>query len=268
MPLKMFEHGAVLVGDMFTVEPGQEECSKFLNSSIVGGIGAQTLDVKYYDYEDFEATPGSVREFVNIMTFVDDDVRYYCTTSASEIAQYLRYYLELFLSDAEAYRVNRIIDRYAAEHNHFDSGFRNNIVVGTPFFNDIFYASSWEVASSLFSFEEIHSLQKSMRRIRSSNLPIQKYFVNVFDGACRFVFEFNELNDECALMSMDFWEGTTFSCPRRSFEASLKPYIYFLSNWTLVLASYLCAIIFGQCAFGLYWETGLRARSLSSVFRR
>jgi len=264
MPLKMFEHGAVLVGDVFTVEPGQEECSKFLKSNIIGGIGAQTLDVKYYDYEDFEATPGSVREFVDAMTFVDDDVRYYCTTAASEIAEYLRYYLELFLSDSEAFRVHHIIDRYTWKHNHFDSGFRNNIVVGTPFFNDIFYTSSWAVASSLFSLEEIHSLQESMRRIRSSNLSIQKYFVNVFDGARKFEFEFNETSNECALVSIDFWEGTTFSCPKHSFEASLKPYIYFLSNWTLVLASYLCAITFGQCAFGLYWETGPRRH----LFRR
>lgn len=50
-------------------------------------------------------------------------------------------------------------------------------------------------------------------------------------------------------------EGPAFYCSLHDYENFIRPYILFLSNWSLLLGVYLSMRVFGQCAFVVCWET-------------
>lgn len=258
---------------MYTVEPGYDECAKYLSKPLRGGIGALSpTGTKYYDYHGSMSSLGNrnltspdkavfgpfLRDFISMMDYVDEDVRFYCVTSRGRVRDYLRSYLDHFLTSDQAAKVWQMINSYMQQHNHLESGYRENIVIGTPYFNDLFYATSWLVARCLFSPLAIESLQKSFQIIRGYNpfSPGHQTFVNYFDGGLTLGFFFDAQDDRCWMDDTLFIVSKDFHCSEKDFNKSFQPYILFLSNWTLLLACYLCMHAFGQCAFGLYWETG------------
>lgn len=267
------EPSRVLLGDIYTVEPGYDECAKYLSRPLRGGIGALSpTATKYYDYHGFmtsldnrnlsspdKAVSGPfLRDFISMMNYVDEDVRFYCVTSRGKVRNYVRNYLDYFLTSDQAAKVWQMIISYVQQHNHLESGYRENIVIGTPYFNDLFYETGWLVARCLFSSSAIESLQQSFQGIRGYDpfFPEHKVFVNYFDGGPMLRFFFDSQDDRCWMDNTLFFVSKDFHCSERDFNRSFQPYILFLSNWTLLLACYLCMHAFGQCAFGLYWETG------------
>lgn len=263
----------VWYGDVYTVEPGYDECAKYLSKPPRGGIGALSpTGTKYYDYRGFmpsfdnhdlsspdKAAFGPyLRDFISMMDYADEDVRFYCTTSWDKVRDYVRDYLNHFLTNDQSFEVRQMVNEYVRRHSHLESGYRQNIVIGTPYFNDLFYSTAWCVAQSLFSPAAISSLQSSFKNIQGYNplFPAHKAFVNYFDGGPVLRFYFDAWDDRCWMDNTLFIVSKDFHCSERDFEKSFQPYILFLSNWTLLLACYLCMHAFDQCAFGLYWETG------------
>ncbi|WP_308622538.1 hypothetical protein [uncultured Enorma sp.] len=260
-------------GDIYTVEPGYDECAKYLSILSRGGIGALSpLGTKYYDYDGFmpsldnisSSSPDevvfgpSLRDFLLMMDYVDEDVRFYCTTSRGKVYDYVRSYLNHFLTSEQAAEVWQKIHSYMNRHSHLESGYRANIVIGTPYFNNLFYETSWLVAQFLFSPALIESLQSSFINIRGfdPSFPSYKDFVNKFDGGETLQFFFDAPDNKCWMDDTLFIVSKDFHCSEKDFIKSLRPYVQFLSNWTLLLACILCMHAFGQCAFGIYWETG------------
>lgn len=263
----------VLHGAVYTIEPGCTECAKYLSVLRGGGIGARTVTAKCYDYTSFSWTspeydllPTSdamwrphLRNLVSMMNYVDENVRFYCITDRHKVRNYIRDYLDAFLTKAWANEIKQMINDYLTRRNHTESGYNANIVLGTPFYNDLFYSTSWKVAQALFDSSAIDSLLTSFRFIRGHNpkLPDFKTFVNRFDGGETIKFFFDVDDGQCRLDDTWFLISKDFHCSKNEYQKSLAPYILFLSNWTLLLACWLCMHEFGQCAFGLYWESGV-----------
>lgn len=267
------EKSKTVYADIYTVEPGYDECSRYLRPGVGGGIGAVAPKAtKYYSYTGVRPSfqnfsiddPGKATfgpllgDFLSMMNYVDEDVRFYCTTSRENVTNYVRSYLECFFTSSQARGLESAMSNYLRKHNVLESGYTQNVVLGTPFYNDIFYETSWMAAQSLFSGRNINSLQRSFMNIRGfdSSFPAGKAFVNYFDGAQCLNFYFDAPNECCRMDDTLFIVSKDFHCSRHDFEQSVQPFILFLSNWSLVLACYLCMHSFGQCAFGIYWETG------------
>lgn len=262
----------VLSGDVYTFGPGRLECMKHPSETWGGGIGLRTSSAKCYDYTSFSKARLScdclsasdaicmphLRNFVSMMGYVDEGVRFYYTTDRPRVRRYVRDYLDAFLTAAHANEIEDMIDDYLSWHGHAGSGYDMDIVVGTLFFNDLFYSTSWKAAQALFTEDAINSLLSSFPLIRGDNplLPYFKTFVNRFDGGetLRFVFDVDD--GRCRLDDTLFVFSKDFHCSENEYQRSLAPYTLFLSNWTVILACWMCMHEFGQCAFGLYWETG------------
>lgn len=262
-----------MIADVYTVEPGYQECDRYLRRGIGGGIGAlEPILTKYYSFtrlytsevNENVSSPSQAQfgpnlgDFLCLMDYVDEDVRFYCTTSKSKVRDYVRAYLEYYLTPGQADEIKWIINSYLKQHNHFESGYKENIVIGTPFFNDLFYATAWKVAECFFAQGEIDSLSQSFLRIPGNRpgRPRYRQFVSYLDSCREAYFQFDVFGDQCYLDKNVTVVSKVFHCSRDQYERSFRPYILFLSNWTLVLATYLCMRSFGQCAFGIYWETG------------
>jgi len=255
----------LLDSDRYTVEPGVDECRSKLNPGVNGGgIGSMdSTGTKYYDYYHGLDAPGSLQHFLNTLTTVEDDVTYYCATSYGAIKSYVTNYLSLFVSSGKA---KEIIDRceyYSRTHSHDEEAFflRRTIAVGTRFFNDIFYESAWAVAQELFpaSLRSNLTNQLTTKYMGVSQLPGWKIFVNTFDNDC-FEFEFTRSDNNVRIPTqLRKFPGTPwhYECSEHDYANSFRPFIYFLSNWTLLLLCLLAGEKFGQCAFGIYWETGI-----------
>ena len=95
----------------------------------------------------------------------------------------------------------------------------------------------------------------------TSPSPTWKVFVNEFDSDC-FEFEMSRSNNSVQLAQQQKLIGMHWyiKCSERDYQKSFKPYILFFSNWTLLLLCLLAGEKFGQCAFGIYWETGRLAQ--------
>lgn len=263
----MMTPSRVLLGEVYTVEPGYDECSRYLSRPLRGGIGALSpMATKYYDYQGFMSSFGdlggygspSLRDFVDMMDYVDEDVRFYCTADKQKVRECIKAYLDGFLTSAQAQEIRQIINAYLSQHSFVESGYKENIVVGTPFFNNLFYATSWRVAQDLFSPSAISSLQFSFQRLRGYDPTYSpsKAFVNLLDGGPVMQFFFDVGDGQCRMDDTVFLVSKDFHCSDREYRRSFEPYVLFLSTWSLMLACWMCMHEFGQCAFGLYWETG------------
>lgn len=205
-----------------------------------------------------------------MMDHVDENVRFYCMTDQSRLRRYIDRYLKEYLNYAQAEEVWQIIDSYLARHTCAESGYRANVVIGTPFVNDLYYQTSWKAAQALFSSDAISSLQSSFRFLDGYNpmVPPQKTFVICFDGGLSLRFYFDVPDGQCRVdntISQQFTnnfsntlliQSKDFHCSAKEYDKSLRRYILFLSNWMLILSCWMSMHEFGQFAFGLYWETG------------
>ena len=252
----------IIWGDRYTVEPGVTECRSLLRFPRGGGFGAKDpIGTKYYNYRGNNESV-SLDALLDLMQHVDDDVRYYCTTNAASIEHFLWEYLNYYAGKGCADSVILRINGHLASRNHADSGFSSNIVVGTAYFNDIFYETARAVADQMLSSAVVDACYSQYLRECAANpryysYPFDKWLVNLFDSN-ESVRQKPCLGNEIGIPSVRFGD-LEISCPERVWESSIGPYVYFLSNWTLLLGVYLCVRVFGQCAFGIYWETGYRA---------
>ena len=256
----------------YTVEPGVDECRSKLNPGTNGGgIGSlDSMGTKYYDFYQGADRPGSLIHFLSTLTTVEDDVTYYCATSYNAIKSYVTSFLSTYIPASKARLIVERCEQHSRTHSHDEEAFflRRTIAVGTRFFNEIFYETAWEVAQELFPSP---LLMKCTGQLENkywgySQLPGWKLFVNEFDSDS-YEFELSKANNEvCIPNERRKFIGTPWhiECSERDFEKSFKPYIYFLSNWTLMLLFLLAGEKFGQCAFGVYWETGTLAWLQSS----
>ena len=249
----------------YTVEPGVDECRSKLNpGNNGGGIGSlDSMGTKYYDFYQMKDEPGSLRHFLNTLVPVEDDVTYYCARSYGAIKSYVTNYLSLFVSSSDAKEIVDRIEWHSKTHRHdAEAAFLyRTIAVGTQFFNEILYDTSWTMAQKLFPAPLLSNCTDFLARNRTSQLPTWKVFVNEFDSDC-FEFEMSRSNNSVQLAQQQKLIGMPWyiKCSERDYQKSFKPYILFFSNWTLLLLCLLAGEKFGQCAFGIYWETGRLAQ--------
>ena len=273
---KMNEPSKVLLGSAYKMEPGYDECARYLLRPLCGGIGVLSGMAEFYDYHAegspslqnaFCESPSSAAygpflgDFLAMMDYVDEDVRFFCMTDRSRMREYINSYLEDLLRGVYVDEIWQMIGAHLARHTCSESGYRQNIVVGTPYFNDLFYSTSWKAAQALFSPDAISSLQSLFKFIRGYNpvVPAHKAFVFYFDGGQNLRFFFDARDGQCRMDDTLFMVSKDFHCSENEYKQSFEKYVLFLSNWSLILACWMSMHEFGQCAFGLYWETGVMA---------
>lgn len=245
----------------YTVEPGIDECREFLKYG-TGGGGIGSLDgpvTKYYDYYGNDDSFGSLRHFLNTLDTVKDDVIYYYSCSYGFIKDYVIRYLSLFVSESRAIEIANYCEQHSRTHQHDEEArfLRRTVAVGTRFFNEVFYESSWMVLEELFPLHLRQDCMNWIKRNRVYPIPTWKKLIVELDSDS---FEFDTplhcMNVTMAQDQKTIGQPWRITCSSQAYEESFKPFILFVSNWTLLLLCLLAGEKFGQVAFGIYWETG------------
>lgn len=248
----------VLVSIPYTIETGFPECQPYVPRHSVGGIGSANRFEKYHDYEDDDYP--RLSDFLDTLTFVDGKYPSYCSSSVDDMNYYFVSYMREFASDPLDYTLRFVISQMMAQH--YDAfgatpqEYQHNIVIGTPYYNFIFYKIAWLVALDRIPLELI---DECVGKLDLGSLSQEKRFVNEFDHIFRARFVF-DVADGCFDVSHlpnyqdERIEGPVFHCSEGDYRKYWKPYIMFLSNFSLILAANLATNIFGQCAFTLGWE--------------
>ena len=250
-----------LISIPYTIEPGYLACNRFLPRRSMGGIGVINQLDKFHDYEDADY-PG-LSDFLDALTYVDGEYPSYFTLSKDEMNHYFVRYMRNFASDEMDYTflaliTSAMVDHYNAYDEIGGDQYFPNIVIGSDYYNFIFYKIATLVAFDIFPYD---LLQTCFRDFGPSKLTKEKRFINEFDHfkRCTFVFDCPEGNFHAVSRANDIGErkyGPIYHCSENDYKKFFKPYIHFLSNFSLILGANLATNIFGQCAFTLGWEKG------------
>lgn len=259
------EAPVVLRARPYTVEPGFPECGHILASHKGGGLGSARPLTRYFNFFDNDLSP--LGDFLRIMQRAGSQGRHeaYCTSSLDEVDAYIGKYLGTFLN-ATPYgehvirEIHEHLREFPMRQDYFRSeSYRENMVMHSRFFQDFFYDSAHMVAAELVPDKLLDSCcsafglpvapmaedaEEFVERLSSN--PKYRIYTDVPSGSFRAVFGANSMDD--------FVLGPAFHCSLHDYENYIRPYILFLSNWSLVLGVYLALRVFGQCAFVLCWE--------------
>ena len=254
-----------MVSIPYTVEPGFHACNRYLSGRQVGGIGALNQVDKLHDYEGYEEYPG-LSEFLDLLTYVDGEYPSYYVTSAEDVNYYFVSYIMRFLEITGSIScVSLFVDAFRNNVAAYDPRqFGYHIVMGEPFFNFVFYQLSYMMALELL---DRGRMEACLEDLGPSNLTGKQRLVNEFDHfkRCAFVFDapdgsFRSEHRESAVEERLY--GPVYHCSEHDFNRYWKPYVLFLSNFSIILAVALAVNLFGECTFTLGWEYGRFARDL------
>ena len=217
------------------------------------------MSYKLHDYEDDAEYPG-LSNFLDTLSFVDGTYPSYYTTSPREMDVYFRGYISRFFpykdSTSFEYIMAETLEQHLSTFDPYSDG--SNIVMGRDFYNSIFYRLSFMMALELIPHELI---TKCMIDLGPSSLPKEKRFVNEFDHfeKCTFIFDYPDgcfHAEDCYANAIDErLYGPIYHCSKRDYENYWKPYVLFLSNFSLILGVMMATDLFGECAFTIGWES-------------
>lgn len=250
-----------LISIPYTIEPGYQACNQFLPRRNAGGIGVINQLDKFHDYEDADY-PG-LSEFLDELTYVDGEYPSYFTLSKDDMNHYFVRYMRNFASDKMDFTFQMLVsDAMINHYNAYDEmggdQYYPNIVIGSDYYNFIFYKIATMVALDIFPHD---LLQTCFQDLGPSKLTEEKRFVNEFDHfkRCTFLFDRPDGSFHAVSRANGIDEriyGPIYHCSEKDYEKYFKPYILFLSNFSLILGANLATNIFGQCTFTLGWERG------------
>ena len=269
-PVEAPEEEAVLArGLQYTVEPADVECKPYFKwdpgrrrRNEGGGIGQYLSQRSLFDYEA-KGYP-SLTEFLDHFVFVgpidkQEDRNWaarqpgtkhyaypsYFADDIEDIRSYVSQYVDSFAKGAGK-EVLEAIDNYQGS---FDSGyFGSNVVMFENYFERIFTSCSQIVAKRLFSESLMNSIHTS------TDGGIVQCFERLYEQKIFFIERQDVFHiDEYSPYGLR--PKGCIVCCKKDYFSSIKPYIVFLSNFRLVLASYIALKRYGQCHFSLCWQT-------------
>lgn len=243
----------------YLIDPAQGACRAYLaREDGTGGISSKG-PIFYNDFfagacdEGGRSQPGSVYDFLSSVMNEAGQGLYY-TLSYVTVHEYVKRYLDLYLPTA-SWPMMSLIEDHVANFPARMLSQQKNILIGEPYFNDLFYSTGGLAATALFEPRDLANLSNSLNRI-SHKLEFTKFFVNMFDGKKGHRFQFAADPASISFVKEDTL-SSTWQCTQQQCEDAFLPYILFLSTWTLVLATLLCVGAFGQCAIRFTPYTGL-----------
>lgn len=243
----------------YTIQSGFHGWGSVMPYGTAGGISALNQVEKLHDYEKYSDYPG-LSEFLDKLTFVDGDYPGYYTTSADTMNFLFLNYITRFSPNKENWSFQSLISdsliMHIQEYGPDINNYQDDIILGSEYFNFIFYKLAWMVAINAIPEDLIDTI---IRDCGPTQLEDYKRFVNEFDhfSKCTFVFDLPDGQFHAEHRANGVEErakGPIYHCSKGDFEKYLRPYTLFLSNFTLILAVTLAANIFGQCAFTIGWE--------------
>lgn len=267
------EEGVYLQHLKYTVEPADEECWSCLNKDeyttwkrdISGGIGMYYQHIKMYDYgwSDYPA----LSDFLDQLVYVEPTKELspeqrrnhfggnktgaypsYYSNDIAAIRSFLVKYIEAFASGASG-DVLAAIENY---HGSFDTRyFGRNIVLHERYFEGIFHRSSLIVANYLFEEPLLNSMISDIGKGDFIDAFERLWRIELFFIDCPRLFHFDNYLSYGGI----FKEEKCFVCSRMDYYSSIKPFVLFLSNFRLVLSTYMAISLYGQCHFSICWET-------------
>lgn len=255
-----------------------------------GGIGRYRKHENLYYYKTKAAGYPDLIDFLSLFTTVEGNYANYYSDNIDEIERYFVSYLEFFTSSNCSDYIPLISEYMVDNRDKFDTKyFGENIVLDTAYFDYIFYKCAWRVARNLFSESLLCDIAKKINAeyLLTSGVnpkscrkdPDGQAFINIFidlertsfsirkSGTFHYIKELTKYDEDPNKFWIDDVNGILSGdkdrdeilkheiiCNIDDYSNSLKPFAFFLSNFSLILASYMALKRYGQCHFTLGWE--------------
>ena len=258
-----FGERVTIEGVEYWFEPERGACADSLGLPRweIGSFGAVNSVINFYDYHASAGTVDTKKRFLDTLHTASTDTtrdgyrvitwRNCYTKSFEEVRTGLYDYLGTYVWPQKCSAIVDLIDsnaRASTKISKWELQHRD-ITIGWEYFNDIFYLTVLEVADALLT----EKLKKSM----FDSIPVQEVLTGHARPQNALITQFDEaqLHEFCVcLEDGEFgrdWQSRPerhWRCSSADLQTRILPLILFVSNWSLVLASYLTVLHYGSLA--------------------
>ncbi|MDO5334763.1 MAG: hypothetical protein Q4F23_01605 [Coriobacteriia bacterium] len=251
-----FDETVSVRGVEYWLGPERAACAAALNMPSFVDIGSFRIAnnfVRFFDYHKSLATNDVRGRFLDTFQIASTESSFNgfqhinwkncCTKSLEDVKRGMYDYLETFVWPAKCSEIVDCIDSHVRSDAYISDQelILKDVIIGYQFFNTIFYDTSLLVADAILMTDLMEAMYRSIPNPSSTLLNHtrpENMLITQFDEVERYIFRTN-LEDGCFLCDWSSRQEKHWRCSPQDLGSRILPLIQFISNWSLVLGSYL-----------------------------